>query len=126
MPTFGARATSAIRFSPLDAPLLPYLLRHALDHEAHDGRRGIDAAVGVGHLHAEALEELLIDGVEELLLLGEGGDGGGGLLNGQVEGVEFLQELSPAEAMRGEGIDPLLDFGGDYVAPGEEIGRAHV
>ena len=44
-------------------------LRDARDHEAHDRLRRVDDAVRVGHLDAEALEELLVDGVEELLLL---------------------------------------------------------
>src|ERR1017187_7352885 len=73
----------------------------------------------VRHLHAEALEELLIDGVEELLLLREVGDGGGGLLHSEVEAVELLQKVGPAEALGGEGINDLLDFGGDNVAAGE-------
>src|ERR1017187_10686770 len=101
------------------AEFLFQYLRDALDHEAHDRRRRIDDAVGVGHLHAEALEELLIDGVEELLLLREVGYGGGGLLHREVEAVELLQEVGPTEALRGEGINDLLDFGGDNVAAGE-------
>jgi hypothetical protein len=38
------------------------------DHEVDDGLRSVDDAVGVGELGAEALEELLVDGVEEVLL----------------------------------------------------------
>ena len=38
------------------------------DHEVHQRLRGVDDAVGVGHLDAEALEKTLVYGVEEPLL----------------------------------------------------------
>ena len=57
----------------------------AADHEVDDGLRGIDDAVGVGLLGVEALEELLVDGVEEVLLFGVAGLGLGGLFDGGVE-----------------------------------------
>ena len=39
-------------------------------HEIHNGLGGVNDAVGVGHLDGKALEEALIDGVQEALLLG--------------------------------------------------------
>ena len=52
----------------------------AADHEVDDGLGRVDDAVGVGDLDGKALEELLVDGVEEVLLLGKIADGGGGAL----------------------------------------------
>ena len=60
----------------------------AADHEVDDGLRGVDDAVGVGLLGVEALEELLVGGVEEVLFFGVAGLGLGGLLDGGVEAVE--------------------------------------
>ena len=85
-------------------------LLHARDHEIDDRLRGVDDAVGVRHLDGEALEEVLIDGVEEVLLLGEVRDGGGGGLDGDVEAVELLEELVAAEGAAGQGGDDLLDL----------------
>ena len=73
-----------------------------------DRRRRIDDAVRIGHLHAEALEVFLIDGVQELLLLREvrnpkstphpdplpdrGGEGtGGGCQSDFVADAEFAE-----------------------------------
>src|SRR5687767_12971530 len=67
-------------------------------------------------LDGEALEELLIDGVEELLLFGKVRDGLGGVLDGDVEAVELLEELVAREGAAGQGDDDLLDLGGDVVA----------
>jgi len=50
--------------------------------------------------------------------LREVGDGGG-VLDGEIEAVELFQEFRAAEALRGERVNDLLDFGGDDVAPGE-------
>lgn len=52
------------------AELLLKELFDGADHEVDDGLRGVDDAVGVGLLGVEALEELFVDGVEEVLLLG--------------------------------------------------------
>ena len=70
------------------------------DHEVDDGLRGVDDAVGVGLFGVEALKELLVDGVEEVLFLGVAGLGLGGLLDGGVEAVERFEEL-----VAGEGRD---------------------
>ena len=92
VPTNGSRM-HAVGCSRRLAKLLLAECLHRSDHEVHDGLRRIDDAVGVGHLDAEALEELLVDGVQEALLLGEVVDGGGGGLDGAVEAVERLQEF---------------------------------
>ena len=89
---------------------------HAGDHEIDERLRRVDDAVRVGHLDAEALEEPLVDGVEEPLLLGEVLDRVGGLFDGDVEVVELAEELVAAEGTEGQRLDDLLDLGGDDVA----------
>ena len=59
----------------------------AADHEVDDGLRGVDDAVGVCLFGVEALKELLVDGVEEVLLFGVAGLGLGGFFDGGVEAV---------------------------------------
>jgi hypothetical protein len=49
--------------------------------------------VGIGHLDGEALEELLVDRVQEVLLLREIVNGGSGGLNGPIETIQRLQEI---------------------------------
>ena len=56
--------------SERDLPNSAAGLLDAADHEVDDGLRGVDDAVGVGLLRVEALEEFLVDGVEEVLLFG--------------------------------------------------------
>ena len=71
-------------------------LKHVLDagdHEIHERLRGVDDAVGVGNLHAEALEETLVDGIEKPLLLAEVADRLGGLFDGDVKVLEALDEV---------------------------------
>ena len=89
------------------------------NHEIDERLRGIDDAVGVGHLDAEALEEALIHDVEELLLLGEIVDRLGGMLDGDVEGIERTLKVVAVEAAVGERADDFLDLDGDDVAPHE-------
>ena len=85
---------------------------HGADHEVDDGLGRVDDAVGVGHLDGVALEEAFVDGVEEVLLVGEIGHGGGGGFDGDVEAVEGLEELVAAEVLGGEGVDDLFDLAG--------------
>ncbi len=75
--------------------------RHALDYKAYDRRRRVNDAMRVGHLDAEALEELFINCVQKLLLLAKVSNGGGSLLYGDVKAVEFPEKVSTAEALRG-------------------------
>jgi hypothetical protein len=49
----------------------------AADHEVDDGLRGVDDAAGVGLFGVGALEELLVDSVEQVLLFGVAGLGRG-------------------------------------------------
>ena len=63
---------------------------HGAHHEIDDGLGGVDDAVGVGHLDGKALEEALVDGVQEALLLGVVLDGGGGGFDGVVEAVQLF------------------------------------
>ena len=69
------------------AELLLKDLFDGADHEVDDGLRGVDDAVGVGLFGVEALEELLVDGVEEVLLFRVALLGLGGPLDGGVEAV---------------------------------------
>ena len=91
----------------------------AAHHEVDDRLRCVDDAVRVGHLDREALEELLVDSVEELLLVREVADGGGSALDGDVEVVQAFEELVAAEGLRGERVDDAGDLVGNDVAAGE-------
>ena len=91
------------------------------DHEVDDGLGGVDDAHGVGLLGVEALEELFVDGVEEVLLFGVALLRLGGLLDGGVEVVEVLEKGVAGEVLGGDGADYLFDFGGDDVAAEEFI-----
>jgi hypothetical protein len=81
--------------------------------------RGVDDAVGVGDLDAKALEETLVNGVEEGLLFAEVVDGGGGALDGDVKVVELFDKVVAAKGAGRQGGDDLLDFLRDDVALGE-------
>ena len=97
-------------------------LEHFLDagtHEIDDGLGGVDDTVGVGNLDRVALEELLVNRVQEVLLVGEVGQVAGGSLNGDVEGVQGSQIIVPAEALTNERVDDPLDLGGDDIAARE-------
>ena len=73
----------------------------------------------VGRLDRVALEETLVDGVEELLLLAEILQRVGGVFDGAVEAVQRLEEVVAIEAQADQGVDDLLNFGGDDVAARE-------
>ena len=71
-------------------------LQHFLDagaHEIDDRLRRVDDAVRVGHLDRVALEEPLVDGVQEVLLSLKSVNGPRGGLDGHVERVQRLEEL---------------------------------
>ena len=70
-------------------------------------------------LYREALEKLLVNGVEKTLFLGEIVDGGSGAFNGAVESVKIAKKIVSAERLGGEGINHLLDFYGDDVTASE-------
>ena len=55
-------------------------------------------------LDREALEKLLVNSVEEVLLLGVFGDGVGGRLDGRIEAVKVSQELVAAESTARSGL----------------------
>ena len=61
-------------FTPGEPSVRPNsVFQHLLDagaHEIDDLLRRVDDAVRVGHLDRVALEEALVDGVEEVLLVG--------------------------------------------------------
>ena len=101
-------------WTSLSASVLPNsafrILSDAGDHEVDERLRRIDDAVRVGHLHAEALKEPLIDGVEEVLLFVKVGDGGGGVFNRAVEMVQALAEIVAAEGAGVERGDDLFNL----------------
>ena len=92
---------------------------HAAHHEVDDRLRGVDDAVRVGDLDGKTLEELFVDGVEEVLFLGEVADGGGGALDGGVEAVQLAQEIGAAERLGGERVDYAFNLACDDVAVGK-------
>ena len=89
---------------------------HAGDHEVDERLRRVNDAVRVGHLHAKALKEPLINGVEEGLLLVEIGDGGGGVFNRAVKMFEALAEIVATEGSGIERGDDLFNLQRDDVA----------
>src|SRR5450755_2148126 len=99
---------------------LQYLL-YAGTHEIDDLLRRVDDAEGVGALDRVALEEALVDRVQEVLALRPALYALRGGLDGDVEAVERLEELVAIEGATGERLDHALDLGGDDVAA-HEIG----
>ena len=75
--------------------------------------------VRIRHLDRKALEELLVDGVEKVLLLRKVVDRRGRALDGKVEAVQAAQEIGAAEGLRRERVDHAFDLAGDHVAVGE-------
>jgi len=69
--------------------------------------------------NGEALEEFLVDRVQELLLSPRSRRWCGQRSRSRVEAVEFAEEISAVEMAGGEGVDHLLDLDGDDVAAGE-------
>src|SRR5438067_42921 len=94
-------------------------LADARDHEADDRGRRVNDAHRIGDFDREALEEFFVNGIQEFLLLGKILNDGGGTLDGDVEAVEFLEEVGAREMAGGERVDHLFDLDGDNVAAGE-------
>jgi len=67
---------------------------HRAHHEIHDGLGSVDDAVGVGQLDGEALEKAFVHGVEKDCFCYSLNGGGGGF-DGQIEAVQFPQEVFP-------------------------------
>jgi hypothetical protein len=80
----------------------------ACHHEIDDRLRSINDAQGVGLLDREALEEPLIDRVEELLLFRKLGDGRSRVFKSDVETIKRLEEVFAGKSANGE--DHLLDL----------------
>ena len=78
---------------------------HALHHEIDDWLRRVDDAVCIRHLDRIALEELLVDRVQKVLLLRKVADRLCGALDGDVEAVQSAKKIVAAEGLRGEGVD---------------------
>ena len=64
VPTKGSRMWTSLSPRLWPNSVFRYLF-DAAHHEIDDGLRRVDDAVGVGQLYGEALEEALVDGVEE-------------------------------------------------------------
>ena len=75
--------------------------------------------MGIGHVRRESLEELLVNGVEKILLLGEVAEVGAGALDGRVIRVQLLEEFLLRKAGRSQRFDDVLHLRGNHVALGE-------
>ena len=98
----AARADAGVehlhaRLGERRAEFAPQHLLDAVAHEVHDLLRRVDDAVRVGLLDREALEEALVDGVEEVLLLRPVIQVARGVLDGEVEAVQRPEELLAVE-----------------------------
>ena len=103
--------------------LAKFSFQHFLDggaHEVDNFLRGIDDAVGICDVDAVTLEEALVDGVDEGLLVAEI-EVFGGFFDGFVELVECAIEVAEIEIVAGEGANHFIDFSGDYIGLGEVI-----
>ena len=81
----------AIRKCPIEFSFQD--MRNALHNEIDNRLRRIDDAVRIRNLDREALEELLIHRVDEVLFLREVDERRGGALNGGIERLEAFEEL---------------------------------
>ena len=93
VPTNGSRIWTPLSLRER-AEILFQDVFDAAHHEVHDGLRRVDDAVGVGFLGREALEEALVHGVDEVLLLAIVLGGFGGRLDGAVKAVEVFRKAS--------------------------------
>lgn len=91
-------------------------LLHTVEYKIDNLLWRIDDPEGVCPLNSEALEELFIDSVEELLLLRELGNSVSGILYGEVEAIELLEEIVTGEVTAGECSDNFLNFDRNVVA----------
>jgi hypothetical protein len=71
---------------------------YGVAHVVDDFSWSVDDAVGVGYIGGEALEELFLDGVEEILLFGEMAQVGAFALDGFVVWVKVLKGLRREKA----------------------------
>jgi hypothetical protein len=70
VPVQGSRITTLGRGQRVSELLLQRLL-HGIAHVVDDFARRVHDAVRIGDIGGEALEELLIDGIQKILLLSE-------------------------------------------------------
>ncbi len=99
-----------------------FLFQRFLDRLAHvvdNLARRVDDAVGIGHIRREALEELLVYGVEKILLLGEVAEVGSGALDGRVVRVQVLEEILLGKTGRSQRFDHVLHLRRNHVPRGE-------
>src|SRR5262249_50049601 len=81
--------------------------------------RRVDDPVSVGLLERVALEEPLVDSVEEGLLLRPILQAFGGTLDSDIVAVQRPKEVGTVESVAGKRVEHPLDVAGDDVAPGE-------
>ena len=65
------------------------------------------------------MEELLVDGIEEILFFCKMTEASTGFFDGLVIGIKSLEEIGLREARGGQGFDDAFDLCGDHVAVGE-------
>ena len=92
---------------------------NAFHHEVNNWLWRVDDAVRVCHLHGESLKKLLIDGVEELLFLGEVFAEGCGVFYGNVERIQRSEELVATECVSDEHLNDVLNLACDDIPAGE-------
>ena len=94
---------------------------NAVHHEI-DNRLGcVDDAVCVRHLHGEPLKKLFIDGVEELLFLGEVLAEGCGIFNSSIERIQRFKKRVATECVLDEYLNDVFNLAGDDI-PTREVG----
>ncbi len=77
-------------------------LVYAGTHEIHDLLRRVDNAMRIGLFDGEALEETLVDGVEEMLFLRPFVQTTGGVFDGNVETVKPFEKFAAIEGATGQ------------------------
>src|SRR6266496_1627756 len=88
-------------------------------HELDDLLRRIDDTMRVGLPLGEALEETLVDGVEEVLFLRPVVQVLGGIFNGDIEAIQRFEEFMAIEGAARERLDDLFYLRSDDVTIGE-------
>ena len=94
-------------------------LFNAVHHEIDDRLWRVDDAVCVRYLHREALKELLVDGVEEVLFLREVLAERGSVLDSSIERVQRFEKLVATKGVLDEYLNNVFDLACDDISARE-------
>ena len=94
-------------------------VRHTVHHEIDDRLRCVDDTVCVRYVFGETLEELLVEGVEEVLFLGEVSAERRCLFNGDIESVQRSKELVATHGLPHQYVADVFDLACDDVSTRE-------